>query len=61
VRSETDRRAQNIHLTAAGRTLAERALGASRTMEHERLRHLSEGERVMLLELLQKVARGPRP
>jgi DNA-binding MarR family transcriptional regulator len=60
VRSETDRRAQNIHLTPGGRALAERALAVSHTMEREALRHLSEGERVMLLELLHKVARGPR-
>jgi DNA-binding MarR family transcriptional regulator len=60
VRSETDRRAQNIHLTAAGEKLAKRALGVSKTMEQEVLRHLSEGERVMLLELLQKVARHRR-
>jgi DNA-binding MarR family transcriptional regulator len=60
VRSETDRRAQNIHLTAAGDKLARRAMGVSKTMEQEVLRHLSEGERVMLLELLQKVARHRR-
>ena len=56
VRSETDRRAQNIHLTAAGERVAKRALTVWRRMEEEELRHLSEGERVMLLELLQKVA-----
>jgi DNA-binding MarR family transcriptional regulator len=60
VRSETDRRAQNIHLTAAGEKLAQRAHGVSQTMEQEVLRHLSEGERVMLLELLHKVARHRR-
>lgn len=60
VRSETDRRAQNIHLTDAGEKLAKRAHAVSKTMEQEVLRHLSEGERVMLLELLQKVARSRR-
>ncbi len=60
VRSETDRRAQNIHLTPAGEKLARRAHQASKTMENDVLRHLSEGERVMLLELLQKVARHRR-
>jgi DNA-binding MarR family transcriptional regulator len=60
VRSEVDRRAQNIHLTPAGETLAARALAASRTMEEEVLCRLSEGERAMLLELLQKVARQRR-
>jgi DNA-binding MarR family transcriptional regulator len=57
VRSETDRRAQNIHLTAAGQALAQQAHAVSRTMEQDILRHLSEGERAMLLELLHKVAR----
>lgn len=57
VRSETDRRAQNIHLTAAGQALAKKAHAVSRRMEHDILRHLSEGERAMLLELLHKVAR----
>jgi DNA-binding MarR family transcriptional regulator len=61
VRSETDRRAQNLHLTAAGEKLARRAHAVSKTMEQEMLRHLSEGERVMLLELLQKVARQRQP
>ncbi|WP_280154791.1 MarR family transcriptional regulator [Piscinibacter sp. XHJ-5] len=60
VRSETDRRAQNIHLTAAGEKLARRAHAVSLTMEQDVLRHLSEGERVLLLELLQKVARHRR-
>jgi len=60
VRSETDRRAQNIHLTTSGEKLARRALAISKTMEEEVLRHLSEGERVLLLELLQKVARHRR-
>ena len=60
VRSETDRRAQNVHLTTAGQRLAKRALAVSKTMEQDVLRHLSEGERVMLLELLQKVARHRR-
>jgi DNA-binding MarR family transcriptional regulator len=61
VRSETDRRAHHLHLTAQGERLARRALGVSKTMEQDALRHLSEGERVMLLELLQKVARHRRP
>jgi DNA-binding MarR family transcriptional regulator len=60
VRSETDRRAQNIHLTASGERLARRALAVSKTMEQDMLRHLSEGERVLLLELLQKIARRGR-
>lgn len=60
VRSETDRRSQNIHLTAAGTRVARRAHEASMSMEHEMLRHLSDGERAMLLELLHKVGRHRR-
>jgi len=60
VRSETDRRAQNLHLTPAGRALGAEAYEVSLTMEQELLRHLSEGERVMLRELLVKVARHRR-
>ena len=56
VRSQSDRRAQHLHLTPEGQRLARRAHAASKTMEEEVLRHLSEGERVMLLELLHKVA-----
>ena len=60
VRSEKDRRAQNIHLTPAGEQLARHAQQASKTMENDVLRHLSAGGRAMLLELLQKVARHRR-
>jgi DNA-binding MarR family transcriptional regulator len=60
VRSQTDRRAQNIHLTPAGAKLAKRAHGVSKVMEQDVLRHLSGGERALLLELLQKVARHRR-
>ena len=57
VRSESDRRAQNIHLTAQGVDLAHRAYDASKTMETDLLRGLSQAEQLMLLELLHKVAR----
>ncbi len=60
VRSETDRRAQNIHLTRKGSLLARKAYEVSLTMEHDLLRHLSEAERAILIELLQKVARHRR-
>jgi DNA-binding MarR family transcriptional regulator len=60
VRSVRDRRAQNIHLTPAGEKLARRAHQVSKTMENDALRHLSVGERAMLPELLQKVARHRR-
>lgn len=60
VRSESDRRVQHIHLTAVGRKLAEASYRASQTCEKEMLRHLTAGERTMLLELLDKVARHRR-
>lgn len=60
VRSETDRRAQNIRLTRKGSQLSRKAYEISLTMEHELLRPLSEAERAILIELLQKVARHRR-
>lgn len=60
VRSETDRRAQEIHLTRKGSALARKATEVSRTMELDVLRHLTEAERGILVELLQKVARHRR-
>lgn len=57
VRSETDRRAQNVHPTAEGQALARRAHAASKSMEDDILAALSQGERAMLFELLRKVAR----
>ena len=59
VRSDVDRRSQHILLTLAGEALARKAHEVSLTMERETLR-LSEGERLMLVELLQKVARQRR-
>lgn len=60
VRSETDRRVQHIHLTAKGAKLAERSYQASCTAEAEMLKYLTEGERAMLFELLDKVAQHRR-
>ncbi|RDI03796.1 MarR family winged helix-turn-helix transcriptional regulator [Caldimonas thermodepolymerans] len=60
VRSETDRRSQHVLLTRKGAILARKAHEVSLTMEHEVLRHLSDGERAILFELLQKVARHRR-
>jgi len=57
VRSETDRRAQTLQLTASGRDLATRSHVIAQKMEREALAELSPGERLMLVELLQKVAR----
>jgi DNA-binding MarR family transcriptional regulator len=59
-RSPHDRRAQHIRLTRTGRTLAKKAHEISLAMEQETLRHLSDAERAMLLELLQRVARPGR-
>ena len=61
VRSETDRRAQHIHLTEKGRELAQRAERAAATMEDPALGMLSAAERALLIELLLKVACGSRP
>ena len=60
VRSETDRRVQHIYLTEAGAALAEDSYRLSLRCEFEMLKHLTEGERIMLLELLDKVARHRR-
>jgi DNA-binding MarR family transcriptional regulator len=57
-RSTTDRRAQNVSLTAQGRELVSQALTCLLAAEQDCLRHLSEGERTILLELLYKVARS---
>jgi len=56
VRSEKDRRAQLVHLTAKGRELVERAGTIASTMEDPALRVLSAAERALLIELLLKVA-----
>jgi len=58
VRSTKDRRAQHIHLTAAGAALVERAEKVAATMESATLAVLSPAERALLIELLTKVATG---
>ncbi len=58
VRSEKDRRAQHIHLTAKGVEVVQRARAIAATMEDGKLRMLSIAERALLIELLLKVARG---
>lgn len=58
VRSTEDRRSQIVVLTPAGRQLAQRAQKIGATMEDEPLQVLSPAERLLLLELLLKVARG---
>ena len=60
VRAEADRRMQHIHLTVTGAVLAEQSHQVSLGCEREMLKHLTDGERTMLLELLDKVARHRR-
>ena len=55
-RNPADRRSQLIVLSADGQSLARRAQGVAKTMEHGLLRRLSDAERAMLFELLAKVA-----
>ena len=55
VRGTSDRRAQHIHLTAAGRTLAAKARRIAADMEESRLTVLSQGLLALLLELLPKL------
>ena len=55
-RSESDRRSQNIVLTTAGRRVADDSAAAAGPMEDELLDRLSRAERMMLIELLRKVA-----
>jgi DNA-binding MarR family transcriptional regulator len=59
-RNPHDRRAQHIRLTRSGRALARKAHEISLGMEQTALQHLSDAERAMLLELLQRVARPGR-
>jgi DNA-binding MarR family transcriptional regulator len=57
-RDKTDRRTQNLRITRKGQELVTSALQRLLKADREILQHLSEGERHMLLELLQKVARS---
>jgi DNA-binding MarR family transcriptional regulator len=56
IRSTSDRRAQNIHLTPSGRALAERTRRIAATMEEPALAVLSRAERALLIELLRKLS-----
>lgn len=55
-RSEVDRRSAHVLLTRQGRELVQRAETVATSMETELLSHLSPGERVLLFELLERVA-----
>ena len=56
IRSEEDRRIQHLELTTTGRTTLKKAWSIATGMEADILSHLSNAERVMLFELLMKVA-----
>ena len=58
VRSTEDRRAQEVHLTAAGRQLVQHAEKIASHIEDEATSVLSAAERLLLIELLLKLARG---
>ncbi len=60
VRCTEDRRSQIVVLTASGQKLVQRAEKIAATMESDTLQVLSAAERLLLLELLLKVARGRR-
>ena len=51
----TDRRAQGLHLTAAGTTTLEQALETALALEIEATPGLTQLERVTLIRLLRKV------
>lgn len=55
-RSEVDRRSANVRLTRSGRELVRKAEAVATQMESELLSHLSPGERVLLFELLDRLA-----
>jgi len=61
VRSTRDRRAQQIHLTPAGRALAARTREIAATMEEPALQALSRAERALLIELLRKIVPSAAP
>jgi DNA-binding MarR family transcriptional regulator len=60
VRNESDRRSQNVRLTRRGAALQREVREISLGMERDLVRHLSGSEQAILIELLQKVARGGR-
>ncbi|MCW5613076.1 MAG: MarR family transcriptional regulator [Rubrivivax sp.] len=60
VRSDADRRLQHVQLTPAGAKLARQSYERSLDCEREMLKHLTPGERTLLLELLDKVAKHRR-
>lgn len=60
-KSDTDGRTQQLQLTPTGKKLIAQAHEALIRSEHRMLGHLSHGERVMLLEILQKISDNGKP
>lgn len=60
-RSATDRRSQHFEVTPTGQALVDRAVQALLEAERQTLASLSQAERAMLIELLDKVARRRKP
>jgi DNA-binding MarR family transcriptional regulator len=60
VRSDSDRRSQHVLLTESGLALAHQCKGLCATMEADLDDCLTPGEHLLLIELLQKVARHGR-
>ena len=58
--SVVDKRFQHLTLSNSGVALVNKALSISTTMEEALLRHLTRGERTVLMELLWKVAMAGR-
>ena len=58
-RNQTDRRTQNLKVTRKGGDLVASALARLVEAERELLKHLSEGERHLVFELLTKISRAP--
>jgi DNA-binding MarR family transcriptional regulator len=57
-KSATDGRASQVQLTPSGQRLISKAHDALLSSEKQLLRSLSAGERVMLLEILQKICKN---
>jgi len=60
-RDATDRRTPNLRVTREGETLVRSALTRLLKADQEMMAHLSEGERLILLELLHKFALARTP
>lgn len=56
--AETDRRMKTISITEEGREIFERGARASQTSSAELLEPFSPGERIMLIEMLQRIIRA---